>query len=232
MREPAGERRNPVLTSPTWAVREPLARWLRAEAARLEEHGPYTLLDVGCGDKPYAPFFRAAAPYVGFDVPGNPHAELTGTLEAIPVEDAGFDAVLCLQVLEHVRDPAAAVRELRRVVKPGGRVLASTHGVFVYHPNPDDLWRWTHTGLEQLFRENGDWTSVTVTPGSGTTACVGMLVAHFVDLFFKRAHLRPLGRPLVAAVNAAAAAVDRAVPSLREPIPGSIFANLHVEAVA
>jgi hypothetical protein len=59
-----------------------------------------------------------------------------------------------------------------------------------------------------------------------------MLVAHFVDLFFKRAHLRPLGRPLVAAVNAAAAAVDRAVPSLREPIPGSIFANLHVEAVA
>jgi SAM-dependent methyltransferase len=232
MREPAGERVDPVRSSPTWAVREPLARWLREHGARLDAGGSYTLLDVGCGDKPYAPFFRAASPYVGFDVPQNPHADLRGTIEAIPAEDASFDAVLCLQVLEHVEDPAAAVRELRRVVKPGGRVLASTHGVFPYHPNPHDLWRWTHAGLERLFRDNGEWASVAVAPGSGTTACVGMIVAHFVDLLVKQAHIRPLGRPLVVAINTTAAAVDRAVPSLRAPIPGSLFANYHVEAVA
>jgi len=230
--EPGGERLEPRLASPTWAVREPLARWLRAEAAKLGSQPGYSLLDVGCGDKPYASLFAAASPYVGFDVPGNDHADLTGSIEAIPAPDASFDAVLCLQVLEHVRDPAAAVRELHRVVKPGGSVLASTHGVFVYHPNPDDLWRWTHTGLERLFQDSGDWTSVAVSPGSGTTACVGMLAAHFLDLLFKRARLRVLGRPLVACINVAAAAVDRTIPALREPLPGSVFANYHVRAVA
>ena len=49
---------------------------------------------------------------------------LDGTIESIPAEDASFDLVLCTQVLEHCDDPAQGVRELRRVTKPGGRVLA------------------------------------------------------------------------------------------------------------
>ncbi len=73
---------------------------------------------------------------------------------------------------------------------------------------------------------------MTVRPGAGTAATVAMLVAHVVDLLFKRARLRPLGRPLVVALNAVGEALDRAVPMLREPIPGSLNANFHVEAVA
>ena len=92
------------------------------------------------------------------------------------------------------RIPAAAVRELRRAVRPGGRVLLSTHGVYPFHPNPDDFWRWTHTGLEHLFRTNAEWTSVTVRPGAGTAATIAMLVAHGVDLLAKRAHVRPRRR--------------------------------------
>jgi SAM-dependent methyltransferase len=135
-------------------------------------------------------------------------------------------------VLEYVFDPGAAVRELCRVVRGGGRVLASTHGVYPYHPNPDDLWRWTQTGLERLFAENGDWTALSVRAGAGTAATVAMMVAHLVDLLFKRARLRPLGRPFVVALNAAGEALDRAIPLLREPVPGSLTANFHVEAVA
>ena len=231
---PAPGRRHPGRGSPSYAIRAPLAAWLRVEAeaaaARLP-HG-YRLLDVGCGVKPYYPFFAdGASEFVGVDV-DNPGADLEGAAESLPVPDASFDLVLCTQVLEHTNEPARAVRELRRVVAPGGRVLASTHGVQVYHPAPVDLWRWTHAGLERLFRENADWSSLTVAPGSGTTACLGALVSVYVDLLAQRAHVRPLGRPIVAAVNLLAEAIDRTSSRLREPGPGTLFANYHVTAVA
>jgi len=217
----------PSRTSVQYAVRKPLVEWLRAQ-----DVSGLRVLDVGCGDRPYDELLAAAAELVGFDVPGNPHADLHGSIDALPVEDAAFDVVLCLQVLEHVEDPAAAVRELRRVVGPGGRVLLSTHGVYPFHPNPHDLWRWTHTGLEHLFRTNAEWTSVSVRPGAGTAATVAMLVAHALDLLTKRAHVRLLATPFVAALNAAGEGLDRAVPLLREPVPGSLNANFHVEATA
>ncbi len=189
------------------------------------------VLDVGCGDKPYYPFFAdRASEYVGVDA-NHPDADLHAPVESLPVEDASFDLVLCTQVLEHADDPAQVVRELRRVVRPGGRVLASTHGVQVYHPDPVDLRRWTHAGLQRLFEENGDWSSLTVVPSSGTTACVGMLVALYVDLLARRARIGAVGRVVVAGLNTTAAAIDRRSCRLREPLPGTIFANYHVTAL-
>jgi hypothetical protein len=59
-----------------------------------------------------------------------------------------------------------------------------------------------------------------------------MLVAHVVDLLAKRAHTRAAGAPFVWALNATGEALDRAIPPLRQTIPGSLTANYHVEAVA
>jgi SAM-dependent methyltransferase len=232
--EPGAARRAPSLTSPTYAVRAPLADWLRAEAeATFKRIGRYRVLDVGCGDKPYQPFFAGyASEYVGVDVVDNPHAELNGAIEALPVADGSFDLILCSQVLEHCDDPAQAVRELRRVVAPGGVVLASTHGVYVYHPTPHDRWRWTHEGLEYLFAQHADWRALSVTPASGTSACLAMLLAVYVDILLKRAHLRILGRPLIALLNRVARALDARVALLHDPLPGALFANLHVRAEA
>ena len=224
---PGASRRSPSRSSATYAVRAPLARWLEGEGAAT---AGLRILDVGCGVKPYYPYFAGAAEYIGVDIVDNPAAELKGPVEALPVEDGSFDVVLCNQVLEHCDDPAQAARELRRVTARGGRVLASTHGVQVYHPSPNDLWRWTHAGLEKLFRDNGDWAALEVRPGAGTTACIGMLLTHFIELLAGRARLRPAARPLVAAINAGAEALDARVASLREPLPGTVFANYHVRA--
>jgi SAM-dependent methyltransferase len=217
---------------PTYAVRAPLVRWLREQASEAHRAlGPYRVLDVGCGRKPYEPIFAPfAASYVGVDPVDNPRAELKGPVEDLPVEDGSFDVVLCNQVLEHCDDPARAVAELRRVTAPGGRVLASTHGVMAYHPSPTDYWRWTHAGLEKLFVDHGSWVSVSVAPASGTTACLGMLLAIYLDLAFRRARLGAAARPIVATINTVAGAVDRRSARLSEPGAGVIFANYHVVA--
>ena len=221
------EHRHPGIGLPNWSVREPLARWIEAEGAKASG---LRVLDVGCGSKPYLPYFATAAEYVGLDVAGNPDADLHGSVEELPLDDASFDVVLCLQVLEHVEDPAQAVRELHRVTKPGGRVLASTHGTQVYHPLPVDHWRWTHTGLERLFERNGQWRSITVSPGAGTCACLGMLLATYIDLLAQRLHAVWAGELVNAVVNRAAAAIDASSAMLRQTVPGYLIANFHVDA--
>lgn len=225
---PGRDHREPSRSLPGWSIRRPLADWLRAEGA---DAAGKRVLDVGCGVKPYYPFFAAATEYVGVDVKENSEADLTGDVEQLPVPDGSFDVVLCTQVLEHVADPALAARELHRVTAPGGRVLASTHGVMLYHPNPEDYWRWTHTGLEKLFRDNGDWAHVEVEPGAGTTAALALLLAQFVHLLAKRAGAPWLARPFVAALNSAGGALDGRVAALRAKQAGALFANLHVTAV-
>jgi SAM-dependent methyltransferase len=217
---------------PTYAVRAPLARWLAEEAERAAtDLGAYRLLDVGCGEKPYAPLFAPhVAEYVGLDTAAHANADLVGPIEAIPAPDGSFDVAICIQVLEHVDDPAQGVRELSRVTRAGGRVLLSTHGTIVYHPNPVDLWRWTHEGLRRLFEENGDWRSVTVTPGSGTASSLAMLNAIYLEHILRRTPLRPIRGALVAGLNRAARALDGRSATLSETRPGSLAANYHVVA--
>jgi SAM-dependent methyltransferase len=189
------------------------------QAAAAADRGTYRVLDIGCSDRRNETVFTTSGgDYVGCDAAWNPLADVHGWADALPVEDASFDVVVCTYVLEHVSDPASTIRELRRVVRSGGRVLASTHGTAVYHPNPVDLSRRTHAGLEKLFRDNADWSSVSVRPAQGTAATTAMLVAHLVDLSCKRLRVRMLSRPFVSALNALGEAPDRAVPQLREPI--------------
>lgn len=233
MTERVDPRLDPPRSMPTYAVRAPLARWLRAQAVRAhDELGAYRVLDVGCGEKPYESLFAPyATSYVGVDPVENPRADVQGYAEALPLDDAVADVTLCIQVLEHVDDPAAVISELARVTAPGGRVLLSTHGVMAYHPSPADHWRWTHAGLARLFAESAAWASVRVTPASGTTACIGMLLSLYLDLAARRAHVGALAKPLVAAINTGAEALDRRVTRFTDPAQaGTLFANLHVVA--
>jgi SAM-dependent methyltransferase len=231
---PGAQRRDPPATSSTWVVRAALARWLRDQAERLRREGASVrILDVGCGPKPYYPFFAdVAAEYIGLDVVPTPSADVVGVVEEMPLDSGRFDLVLCTQVLEHCDEPARAVSELRRVTAPGGRVLASTHGVQVYHPSPHDYWRWTHEGLARLFRENAEWAGLRVEPAAGTAATLAMLLGTFVEIGFRRANAPGLARGPVWALNRAGAGLDSRVAELREPVPGALIANLHVTADA
>jgi SAM-dependent methyltransferase len=138
-----------------------LAHVIRALPAGLEELAadlPDTgrVLDYGCADVPHRRFFSPGADYVAADLPGNPQATLVilpdGTLDE---PDESFDVVLSTQVLEHVSDPELYLSECHRLLRPGGRMLLSTHGMMVFHPDPVDYWRWTCEGLQRAVHDAG-----------------------------------------------------------------------------
>jgi SAM-dependent methyltransferase len=114
------------------------------------------VLDYGSGASPYRDLLGDGIEYVAADFTGNPRATLRLNPDgSLPAPDGTFDAVVSTQVLEHVVSPAAYLRECRRVLRPGGRLLLSTHGVFFYHPDPVDLWRWTCDGLRTAVEAGG-----------------------------------------------------------------------------
>jgi SAM-dependent methyltransferase len=71
-------------------------------------------------------------------------------IHALPYADGTFDAVVSDQVLEHVRDPAAAVRETIRVLAPGGLLIHTSCFLNPVHRYPVDLWRFAPEAMATL----------------------------------------------------------------------------------
>jgi SAM-dependent methyltransferase len=115
------------------------------------------LLDYGCGNKPYMSLFQEKFPrYMGADLAGNSDADLIIDSQGkVNASDEIFDCVLSSQVLEHVTDPQTYLNEARRLLRPGGSLIVSTHGIWPYHPDPTDFWRWTGDGLQAEIRKAG-----------------------------------------------------------------------------
>lgn len=116
------------------------------------------VLDAGAGRSPYRRLFSHAR-YEASDFAqlATRYAPLDYVCDItdIPVEDGRFDRIVFNQVLEHVPDPVAAVRELHRVLKPGGRLLCTVPLFFAEHQQPYDFHRFTQFGLRRLFEEAG-----------------------------------------------------------------------------
>jgi SAM-dependent methyltransferase len=87
---------------------------------------------------------------IGCDLRPGAGVDRIEDLHALSLADATVGTALVLDTLEHVARPWEAMRELARVLKPGGLVLITSHLYFPLHPCPDDFWRFTSQGLESL----------------------------------------------------------------------------------
>lgn len=90
-------------------------------------HG--TLLDIGCGQMPYRNYILNSQPLVkriiGLDFDQGKYAELrkpdiTWNGRSIPLNDCSIDCAMATEVLEHCHNPLTVLKEIRRVLKPGG----------------------------------------------------------------------------------------------------------------
>jgi SAM-dependent methyltransferase len=117
------------------------------------------VLDAGAGEAPYRDLFQHAR-YESADftmAKGMNYAPPTYVcdLASIPVEAERFDFVVFNQVLEHVPDPIAVLRELCRVMKPGGKIICTTPLFYEEHMQPFDFYRYTQFAHRHMFDRAG-----------------------------------------------------------------------------
>lgn len=201
---PAEVRKAPRWSRLSYVVRG-LPKAIAALAPQLLVGSGGRVLDYGCADQPYRHLLPRDADYVPADIPGNPQAlvevQPDGTL---PLPGEGFDALLSTQVLEHVQDPETYLSECFRVLRPGGRMLLSTHGIMVWHPDPVDHWRWTCGGLRHAVEQAG----FEVVRFEGVVGLAATGIQLFQDAIVY-ALPRPLRKPFAFAMQTLMGVADR-----------------------
>ena len=154
------------------------------------------LLDVGCGPATItADLAEAVAPGRVVALDGAPAAleaaratlqargltdavePVDGDVHALPFADASFDVVHAHQLLQHVADPVAALREMRRVVRAGGVVAVrdSVYSAKAWYPQPPALERWRQIYMATARANGGE-------PDAGSRLLSWFRTAGFSDV--------------------------------------------------
>jgi SAM-dependent methyltransferase len=130
------------------------------------------LLDYGCGGSPYRELFNAKN-YIRADYVDSDNLDYAITSEGkIDMPDNSCDAVLSTQVLEHVFSPRQYLSEAFRVLRPGGKLILTTPGIWEDHGCPYDFRRWTYDGLRRELEDVGFTVSRTARLTTGPRAII------------------------------------------------------------
>jgi SAM-dependent methyltransferase len=165
-------------------------------------------LDVGTDKCPYRDLLAARGYRVEtLDIAPGPGVDHVGSAEDTGLPDGSYALVLCTQVLEHTRQPWQAMREMRRLLAPGGALLFSAPHVWFFHPHPADNWRFTQEGMLRLCAE-GDLEPVALLGQGGTLLTVGQVVN-----FLLYGLLGRWGAPLYGVINVVVGGLDRLLPN-------------------
>lgn len=141
------------------------------------------VLDAGSGDgERYKNFFNFDK-YITLDINSSYKVDIIGSVENIPAESESFDSIISTQVLEHVKNPQKAVEEFYRVLKLGGHCLVTVPQLTELHDEPNDYFRFTKFGLEELFKKAGFKIIALDQRGSFWTANAQMKIRYAIDLF-------------------------------------------------
>ena len=139
----------------------------------LRPIGPGSLvLNLGSGIKRIRPGVLNVDfyPFGGVDI--------VADITELPFVDDSVDAVICEFVLEHLPGPERVVKEIKRILKPGGLVYVAVPFVASFHSSPEDYYRWTKPGLRRLVQ---DFELVAIGTRCGATGALVYVLSEWLS---------------------------------------------------
>lgn len=146
-------------------IREYIKRWPRLYYGIVDIFGP--IYFGGLGPKAFAQrYFQKGnhinlgsggrvvhSTFINVDITKYPIVDIVSDITAVPLPDGHATMIVSDNVLEHVKSPDEAVKEIYRLLSPGGVAYINTPFLYPFHSSPGDYQRWTAEGLKKLFSE-------------------------------------------------------------------------------
>ncbi len=135
------------------------------------------IVNIGSGPQ----HFKGRRDIINIDLFAFDEIDIVADADDLPIEDHSVDLIINVAMLEHVVDPAAIVKEMQRILKPNGKILAYAPFIVPYHAAPHDFHRWTEQGLARLFSR---FEYLDIKVGCGPTSGLLYVLEEWLAIFF------------------------------------------------
>ena len=152
-------------------------KWLKETLLKIPNGNK--ILDAGAGELQFKPFCKhlkyVSQDFGKYDGLGdqtgiqmkkwdNSKLDIISDITSIPVESESFDAVMCIEVLEHVPDPILALNELHRLLKPNGYLIITAPFCSITHFSPFHFSSGFNKYFYKTFLEKNNYQIIEITP--------------------------------------------------------------------
>lgn len=191
--------------------------------------------DLGCGNMHYKGFIESLnAHYVGVDWNNSLHSAVLPDLlcdlnSKFSIETNAADTILCISVLEHLKNPEAFLKEVRRIVKSEGTVFFQVPFMWHVHEAPHDYRRFTKYALNNMFVDAG-FNNILIVEQSGLGLSIALKMNYFLlsllrgPIFFRKFQRRLL-TPIFIINQFMGACLDSLIPRPNETVGYCIKAS-------
>ncbi len=120
---------------------------LSAKRFLKKYYQPGRILNIGSGP------LRLGPDIINVDVYPYEGVDIVADALSIPVVDSSISLIISDNVMEHVDDPNAAVKEIHRILTPSGVAYICIPFMYPFHPSPSDFQRFTKEGILELMKD-------------------------------------------------------------------------------